>query len=105
MKMDYREALNDGDILDNAPDYAKATASLLQWSTNYDWQAPDNPLPIFLSLIGYFEDVYGENQTRKTLRLDYISMGQVGEALTEYANRPEDVFNYIKFYIESSWEK
>ncbi len=43
---------------ENAPDYADDVSDLWHWSTNYD--AGEGPITLFLDLIGYSHDQFGE---------------------------------------------
>jgi hypothetical protein len=78
---------------DNALEIAQAAKCepilhLISWSENYSWNDPSNPLVAFYAITqieGYEMDmpsnpVYG-----------YVEIGYLGEALSCYADRPQDV--------------
>lgn len=85
-----------GIILEEAPDYAKETAALVSWSINYNYEDEGNPLPIFLDLIGYNEEQFGESSGRKVSPLGFVELGYLGDALREYAERPQDIWNWLE---------
>lgn len=87
---------------DNAPTYCEAVASLYRWSANYD---DFKPFRKFLDLIGYPETAYGEelslaDWSRPADGLGYMELGYLAEALTEYANRPEEVERWVMELLE-----
>lgn len=80
---------------ENAPDYAKATADLWYWSTNFD--AGKGPITLFLDLIGWSEENLGEPlYDLKDTNLGYVELDKLGKALTEYADRPGDVMKWVE---------
>lgn len=93
-----------------APEGCKAVADLWHWSTNYD--AACGPISLFLDMIGYSNDEFGSAIYAPTVRLTsdvpnriaddnwdqylgYVELGKLAEALTEYANGPQDVRAWI----------
>jgi hypothetical protein len=74
----------------------KAVADLWNWSTNYD--AGKGPASLFLDLIGYSADEFGENLyvLGNASGLGYVELGKLAAALTEYADRPGDVREYVE---------
>lgn len=79
---------------ENAPDYAQATSDLWHWSTNYD--AGKGPITLFLDLIGWSEENIGEPlYSLKDASLGYLELDKLAKALTEYADRPTDVREWI----------
>lgn len=83
------------DKCDNAPSYAEETAHLFSWCEgNYDFPAPSS---LFLDLIGYSEEHFGENLTaRKMPSLGYLEIDLLSKALREYAQRPADVLEFVE---------
>lgn len=78
---------------DYAPTYCEGVADLYRWSANFD---DFKPWRVFLALISY--ENYGEPVTMpniSTALLGYVELGKIAEALTEYANRPQDVERWI----------
>lgn len=83
------------DLCDTAPEYAEDTAHLFSWCEgNYDFPAPST---LFLDLVGYSEEHFGENQTaRKMPALGYLEIDLLAKALTEYAKRPNDIRDFVE---------
>jgi hypothetical protein len=83
------------DLCDTAPDYAEETAHLFSWCEgNYDFPAPSS---LFLDLVGYSEEHFGENLTsRKMPSLGYLEIDMLARAMTEYAKRPNDVYAFVE---------
>lgn len=84
------------DLYENPPKEAAETSALAEWSLNYDHKT-GNPYQIFLDLIGYSHENYGENlfggkfsQVLGFMELDYLA-----DALKEYANNPTAVLNFV----------
>jgi len=82
------------DLCDTAPEYAEETAHLFSWCEgNYDFPAPSS---LFLDLVGYSEDYFGENLTsQKMPSLGYLEIDLLAKAMTEYAKRPNDVRKFV----------
>lgn len=74
-----------------------AVNDLYRWGLNYDTN--QNPFNVFLDLIGYSEEQYGEKLAPKAV-LDYTAADYVGDALKIYAIRPYDVEFFIQLLIE-----
>jgi hypothetical protein len=79
---------------------------LYHWASNYN---NFSPFRKFLDLIGYTEEMYGEemplaNWERPSFELGYVELGKLGEALTEYANRPNEVTRFIAELLEVEQE-
>lgn len=88
------------------PTYAENVGELYHWASNYN---NFSPFRKFLDLIGYNEEMYGEeiviaNWERPSFELGYVELGKLGEALTEYANRPEEVTRFIAELLEVEQE-
>lgn len=88
------------------PTYAENVGELYNWASNYN---NFSPFRKFLDLIGYTEEMYGEevplaNWERPSFELGYVELGKLGEALTEYANRPEEVTRFIAELLEVEQE-
>ncbi len=79
---------------ENAPEYAKATADLWYWSTNFD--GGKGPITLFLDLIGWSDEELGEPlYDLKTANLGYVELDKLAKALSEYADRPQDVREWV----------
>lgn len=81
---------------DDAPTYCEGVADLYRWSANYD---DFTPFRKFLDLIGYSGEEWGSDgcaDWKEPWRgLGYMELAQLADALTEYANRPLDVKEWI----------
>jgi hypothetical protein len=82
---------------DHAPTYCEGISSLYSWSTNYD---DLSPFKLFLDLVGYSADHYGEALYAKPLFVDVnlgaVELSKIGEALIEWANRPHDCDEFVQ---------
>lgn len=82
---------------DDPPAYAEAVANLYDWSTNY---APgEGPITLFLDIIGWSDDNLGERVYR-SWSLGYVEIHRLAAALSEYADRPQDVREYVDLLLE-----
>src|ERR1035437_2644448 len=85
---------------ESAPQGCEAVQDLYSWSLNYD--AGTGPFTLFLDLIGYSFEEFGEAYYQLTeSSLGYVELGKLALALTEYADRPQDVTSYVRTIIES----
>ena len=88
---------------DKALEIAKAKKvepilDLISWSENYSWADPSNPLVAFYAIAqieGYelaipFGATFG-----------YVEIGYLGEALSCYADRPNDVEDFLRDLLPS----
>lgn len=67
---------------------------LYSWSLNYD--AGKGPFTLFLDLIGWSEEEIGEPlYALKDASLGYLELGKLAVALTEYADAPHEVRDYV----------
>lgn len=106
------------ELLENAPEGCEAISDLYSWSTNYD--AGDGPFSLFLDMIGWSGDnldtsIYGptvrmrdqlfkigtEFQGTWDANLGYVELSKLGAALTEYADRPQNVREYVDALMEA----
>ena len=88
------------------PTYAENVGELYHWSSNYN---NFSPVRKFLDLIGYTEEMDGDEAPlatweRPSFELGYVELSKLGEALTEYANRPQDVTRFITELLEVEQE-
>jgi hypothetical protein len=78
-------------------------ADLYHWSTNF--KGGEGPITLFLDIIGWSEDEYGETMyDLKSASLGYVEIGKLAEALTEYADRPQDVREFVAELIAAEME-
>lgn len=74
--------------------HAPEAQGLYWWGLNFE--RGNNPFLVFLDLIGWSEDNYGERlATSRTLTLGYVELCHLGEALKEYALNPHDVTEWV----------
>jgi hypothetical protein len=78
----------------DAPDGCDAVQDLYSWSLNYD--AGKGPFTLLLDLIGWSEENLGEPlYSLREASLGYLELDKLATALTEYADRPHDVREYV----------
>lgn len=94
----WKQISDRWELLDNAPEFAKNTADLIRWSSNYQAGNTASPIIPFLALIGYLDDVIGVKET-KISRTGAVEMTYLADALNEYANRPLDVWDFVERYF------
>jgi hypothetical protein len=87
--MDIWELLEE-----DAPSGCESVQDLYSWSLNYD--AGKGPFTLFLDLIGYSVDEFGETiYDLKNASLGCVELDKIAQALTQYADRPNDVTDYV----------
>ena len=88
-------------LIEEAPEYATATADLYHWSTNYG--AGKGPITLFLDLIGWSYDNIGESlyQLGDASGLGYVELSKLADALKEYTDRPQDVTAFVSRLLEA----
>lgn len=89
-----------GDLLDNAPDYAKNITGLVSWATNYDHDER-NPLSAFLLLVEFASEDLGEFAVPYQPKLSWLELDLVGAALVEYSARPLDCRDWLRKLLEA----
>jgi len=78
-----------------APTYCEGIESLYSWSSNYQDMKPFRK---FLDLIGYSAEQFGialADWAEPSDSLGYIELGKLSEALTDWANRPQDCEAFV----------
>ena len=89
------------ELLDNPPKEFEGIARLWVWSSNFDYPSPAT---VFIDLIGYTEDEYGvvmTNMKQAVRCLGYMELGMLADALSEYAERPNDARDYIRAILNA----
>lgn len=82
------------DLLEAPPQGCEAVGRLYSWSTNYD--PGKGPFTLFLDLIGWSKDEIGQDiYDYSTRNLGYVELDYLGDALTEYADRPNPVRDFV----------
>lgn len=92
---EHEPSVNIWTLLEQAaPAGLDAIQDLYSWSLNYD--AGKGPFTLFLDLIGYSMDEYGE--TFYDLRepsLGYVELSKLAAALDQYTTRPDAAREYV----------
>ena len=86
------------DLLENPKLNQEHTAGLISWSMNYDLKSTGTPYLLFLDLIGYSAENYGQplfnlNNIQKVM--GYMELDYLADALKEYAENPQAVLDFI----------
>lgn len=90
------------EILENAPASMKPIASLFSWGENYTFK--DSPVRVFLHLIGYAEEHYGDKDLEAVPALGYLELDVIGNALIAYASFGEDAHEWVNLLMEADQE-
>jgi hypothetical protein len=78
----------------DAPNGCEGVQDLYSWSLNFD--AGRGPFSLFVDLIGWSDEHFGEPiYNLSDMSLGYLELGKLAAALTEYADRPQDVTAYV----------
>lgn len=92
-------------LLEDAPAYCRGVADLFSWSSNYD--SGKGSAALFLDLIGWSMGEMGETMydlSASQGSLGYLELGKVASALSEYADRPGDVRDYVDSLLAAEME-
>lgn len=90
------------ELLENPPANVSETNALIEWSMNYDIKT-GTPYHLFLDLIGYSDENYGDTLYKGNPRnvLGFMEIDYLGDALKEYATNPQDVEAWIDLLMEA----
>jgi hypothetical protein len=90
------------DLIENPPANVVEVNELIHWSMNYDIKT-GTPYHLFLDLIGYSFDNYGERLYKGEPRavLGFMEMDIIGKALIEYSSNPQAVENWIEALMDA----
>lgn len=90
------------DLIENPPANVAQVTFLIHWSMNYDIKA-GTPYHLFLDLIGYSEENYGDTLYKGNPRnvLGFMEIDYLGDALKEYAYNPQEVEEWIDLLMET----
>ena len=86
------QELSVWDYLERENPHAQHTQALYAWGLNCERN--DNPFLVFLDLIGWSEEHYGEQLTNTT-RLGYLELDYLADALKEYTHDPRRVGAWV----------
>jgi hypothetical protein len=90
------------ELLENPPANVSETNALIEWSMNYDIKT-GTPYHLFLDLIGYSDENYGDTLYKGNPRnvLGFMEIDYLGDALKEYATNPQEVEAWINLLMET----
>lgn len=90
------------DLIETPADNVCEVTNLIHWSMNYDGRQ-GTPYHLFLDLIGYSDEHFGENLYKGNPRnvLGFMELDYLGDALKEYANNPQAVEDWIDLLMET----
>lgn len=74
-------------------------AGIYSWSSNYD--IGSNPFSGFLDIIGYSDEQYGQKVNDRDFSWGYLELGQLADALAEYASNPQDAADFVNALLAS----
>ena len=100
--METTNRKNFWELLENPPANVSETNALIEWSMNYDIKT-GTPYHLFLDLIGYSHENYGEALYKGDPRnvLGFMEIDYLGDALKEYATNPQEVEAWIDALTEA----
>ena len=82
------------EFLERPKRYAQETQALYEWGLNCERNS--NPFLVFLDLIGWSEENYGEHLVMGSFgSLGYMELSYLGDALKEYAEHPHGVTSWV----------
>lgn len=81
------------DFLEEPNRHASKTQELYSWGLNYDFR--NNPFWQFVDLIGW-SDEQGLGRMTDPVTLGYVEAGYMAEALTEWADNPRGVEEWLE---------
>jgi hypothetical protein len=87
------------DLLESPKPSQEHTAGLISWSMNYDLPSTGTPYLLFLDLIGYSAENYGQplfNLANVQKVMGFMELDYLGDALKEYAENPQAVLDFIE---------
>jgi hypothetical protein len=90
------------ELLENPPANVSETNALIEWSMNYDIKT-GTPYHLFLDLIGYSDENYGDTLYKGNPRnvLGFMEIDYLADALKEYATNPQEVEAWINLLMET----
>jgi hypothetical protein len=87
-------------MIEEVPAKLDPIAQLFSWSENYTWK--DAPARVFLGLIGYMAEEYGEdNFEGMNVAFGYLELAVLGEALVTYSNHGEEAYIWVKALMDA----
>ena len=90
------------EMIQNAPASVEPIASLFSWSENYTFK--DAPSRVFLHLIGWAEDHFGEKDLEAVPVLGFLELDLIGQALVAYASYGDLAHEWVSLLMEADQE-
>lgn len=81
-------------MLEQVPAGLEPIAGLFSWGENYTFK--DSPVRVFLSLVGYAEEEFGDSDLEAVPVLGYLELDLLGKALTAYADAGESAYTWVR---------
>jgi hypothetical protein len=90
------------DLIETPAANVAEVTNLIHWSMNYDLRT-GTPYHLYLDLIGYSDEHYGEALYKGNPRkvLGFMEIDYLGDALKEYASNPQAVEAWIDLLMET----
>lgn len=90
------------EMIQNAPASVEPIAHLFSWSENYTFK--DAPSRVFLHLIGYMDEEFGESDLEAVPTLGYLELDLIGRALVSISHFGEDAREWVRLLMEADQE-
>jgi len=91
--------------IDKVPEKLQPILALYRWSVGNEFGTPYKPFHLFLDLVGYTREQFGElifrAEKHHQLHFGHLEMDYIADALKCWAERPIDSENYINKLLES----
>ena len=86
-------------LIESVPKTFAPIAELFSWSENYTFK--DAPSRVFLALIGYMAEEFGETDLEAVPVLGYLELDLLGKALVCYADHGESAHDWVLALMEA----
>lgn len=90
------------EMIQNAPASVEPIAHLFSWSENYTFK--DAPSRVFLHLIGYMDEEFGEKDLEAVPVLGNLELDLIGRALVSISHFGEDAREWVSLLMEADQE-
>ena len=105
MILDELTTHDDLTDIDKVPEKLQPILALYRWSVGNEFGTPYKPFHLFLDLVGYTLEQFGElifrAEKHHQLHFGHLEMDYIADALKCWAERPIDSENYINKLLES----
>ncbi len=89
-------------MIEEAPAKFEPIANLFSWGENYTFK--DSPVRVFLHLIGWAEDHFGDKDLEAVPVMGFLELAMLGDALVAYANFGDDAHEWVSQLMEADQE-